>query len=90
MPKNGNGNSSIQAITALLRTLRTLRYIAEHEPSLDEACSALGISRPTVVRHVNAGRTAMGMDIRSVRGPLGLHHYQIFDFGLINRRKLLQ
>ena len=85
MPKNGN--TSIQAITALLRTLR---YIAEHEPSLDEACSALGISRPTVVRHVNAGRTVMGMDIRSVRSPLGLHHYQIFDFGIINRRKLLQ
>ena len=78
-------------VSPILRDLlRTLRYIARHEPSLDEAAHGLGISRPTIVRHLRAARTDLKMTILSIRGPgTKAHHYHVSDFGLIDSKKFL-
>ena len=82
-------SSSQDAQRLLVALLATLRYIAEHEPSLDELTGAMGISRATAVRHIRAARKAFGMNIVSKRGKGGAH-YCVLDYGMFIRERLLQ
>ena len=82
-------DSSKDAQRLLVALLATLRYIAEHEPSLDELTGAMGISKATAVRHIRAARQVFGMDIVSLRS-MGVAHYTILNYGLFVREKLLQ
>ena len=81
--------SSKDAQRLLVALLATLRYIAEHEPSLDELTGAMGISKATAVRHIRAARKIFGMDIVSRRTKAGAH-YIITDYGMFVRERLLQ
>lgn len=82
-------DSSKDAQRLLVAMLATLRYIAEHEPSLDELTGAMGISKATAVRHIRAARQVFGMDIVSQRSKGGAHYY-VLDYGMFVRERLLQ
>jgi len=81
--------SSYDAQRLLVAFTATLRYIAEHEPSLDELTGAVGISKATAVRHIRAARKVFGMDIVSKRAKGGAH-YIVMDYGFFVREKLLK
>ena len=90
MPCKLTPPSSSQDAQRLLGVLMaSIRYIAEHEPSLDELTGAMGISRATAVRHIRAARKAFGMNIVSKRGKGGAH-YCVLDYGMFVRERLLQ
>lgn len=80
--------SSKDAQRLLAALMATLRYIAEHEPSLDELTGAMGISKATAVRHIRAARQVFGMDIIS-RRINGAASYTVMDYGLFVRERLL-
>lgn len=81
--------SSHDAQRLLVAFTATLRYIAEHEPSLDELTGAVGISKATAVRHIRAARQIFGMTIISRRAKGGAHYF-IMDYGMFVRERLLQ
>ena len=82
-------SSSQDAQCLLLALLAALRYIAEHEPSLDELTGAIGVSKATAVRHIRAARKVFGMDIVSKRAKGGAHYF-VLDYGMFIRERLLQ
>ena len=81
--------SSQDAQRLLVALMATIRYIAEHEPSLDELTSAMEISKATAVRHIRAARKVFGMDIVSKRAKGGAHYF-VLDYGMFVRERLLQ
>lgn len=90
MPSKLTPPSSSQDAQRLLHVLMaSIRYIAEHEPSLDELTGAMGISRATAVRHIRAARKVFGMDIVSKRAKGGAHYF-VLDYGMFIRERLLQ
>ena len=82
-------SSSQDAQRLLVVLMASRRYIAEHEPSLDELTGAMGISKATAVRHIRAARKVFGMDIVSRREKGGAHYF-ILDYGMFVRERLLQ
>ena len=90
MPSKLTPPSSSQDAQRLLGVLMaSIRYIAEHEPSLDELTGAMGISKSTAVRHIRAARKVFGMDIVSKRAKGGAHYF-VLDYGMFIRERLLQ
>ena len=82
-------SSSQDAQRLLVVLMASIRYIAEHEPSLDELTGAMGIGKATAVRHIRAARKIFGMDIVSRRTKAGAH-YIITDYGMFVRERLLK
>ena len=89
MPRKLTPPSSQDAQRLLIALLVTIRYIAQHEPSLDELTGAIGVSKATAVRHIRAARKIFSMDIVSRRTKDGAH-YIVMDYGVFVRDRLLR
>lgn len=85
-----DAGGGISGHTYFVDLIATIKVVALHEPTSEEAQALLAVSRATFMRHVRTAREVLKMNIEAVPQAQGAPRYHVADFGVLNGERLMK